>query len=69
MDERDFFAALDRRAATPGIRIEGVHYFSGTQRKKLDGQRKELAMLCALADRLAEAGTPAARSFRDLEKG
>ena len=49
MDERDFFAALDRRAATPGIRIEGVHYFSGTQRKKLDGQRKELAMLCALA--------------------
>ena len=52
MDERDFFAALDHRAATPGIRIEGVHYFSGTQRKKLDGQRKELAMLCALADRL-----------------
>ena len=55
MDERDFFAALDHRAATPGIRIEGVHYFSGTQRKKLDGQRKELAMLCR-AGRPAESG-------------
>ena len=62
MDERDFFAALDHRAATPGIRIEGVHYFSGTQRKKLDGQRKELAMLCALADRLkAEYGMETVR--------
>lgn len=62
MDERDFFAALDRRAATPGIRIEGVHYFSGTQRKKLDGQRKELAMLCVLADRLkAEYGMETVR--------
>lgn len=62
MDERDFFAALDHRAATPGIRIEGVHYFSGTQRKKLDGQRKELAMLCTLADRLkAEYGMKTVR--------
>ena len=62
MDERDFFAALDRRAATPGIRIEGVHYFSGTQRKKLDGQRKELIMLCALADQLkAEYGMETVR--------
>ena len=62
MDERDFFAALDHRAATPGIRIEGVHYFSGTQRKKLDGQRKELAMLCALSDRLkAEYGMETVR--------
>ena len=61
-DERDFFAALDHRAATPGIRIEGVHYFSGTQRKKLDGQRKELAMLCALSDRLkAEYGMETVR--------
>ncbi len=52
MDERDFFAALDRRAETSNIRIEGVHYFSGTQRKKLDGQRKELAMLTELVERL-----------------
>ena len=57
MDERDFFAALDHRADTPGIRIEGIHYFSGTQRKKLDGQRKELTMLAELVSRLkAEYG-------------
>ena len=57
MDERDFFAALNHRADTPGIRIEGIHYFSGTQRKKLDGQRKELTMLAELVSRLkAEYG-------------
>lgn len=55
MDERDFFAALDRRADTPNIRIEGVHYFSGTQRKKLDSQRKELAMLAELTQKLKTA--------------
>lgn len=55
MDERDFFDALDRRADTPNIRIEGVHYFSGTQRKKLDSQRKELAMLAELTQKLKTA--------------
>ena len=55
MGERDFFAALDRRADTPNIRIEGVHYFSGTQRKKLDSQRKELAMLAELTQKLKTA--------------
>lgn len=55
MDELDFFAALDRRADTPNIRIEGVHYFSGTQRKKLDSQRKELAMLAELTQKLKTA--------------
>ncbi len=33
------------------------------------GRHRSVAVACALADRLAEAGTPAARSFRDLEKG
>ena len=35
--------------------IEGVHYFSGTQRKKLDSQRKELAMLAELTQKLKTA--------------
>lgn len=57
MDERDLLFAIDHQADTPGIRIEGIHYFSGTQRKKLDGQRKELAMLSDFIDRLkAERG-------------
>ena len=55
MDERDFFAALDRRADTPNIRIEGVHYFPAHRRKKLDSQRKELAMLAELTQKLKTA--------------
>lgn len=55
MDEQDLFDAIDHRAQTPGIRIEGIHFFSGTQRKKLDGQRKELAMLRELMARLRDA--------------
>ncbi|MFR5796556.1 MAG: alanine racemase [Christensenellales bacterium] len=39
MDERDFFAALDRRADTPNIRIE-ASYFSGTQRKNSTASAK-----------------------------
>ena len=48
MDESDLRDILARRAEYPGLRIVGLHYFSGTQRKKLDSQRKELAMLEAL---------------------
>ena len=55
MDEQDLLDAIDHRDATPGIRIEGLHFFSGTQRKKLDGQRKELSMLRALVERLHDA--------------
>lgn len=57
MDECDLLAAIDGRASTPGIRIEGIHFFSGTQRKKLDGQRRELEQLAALCGSLkAEHG-------------
>lgn len=52
MDESDLRDILARRAEYPGLRIVGLHYFSGTQRKKLDSQRKELAMLEALMDDL-----------------
>ena len=33
------------------------------------GRHRSVAVACALADSLEEAGIPAARSFRDLEKG
>lgn len=66
MDESDLFAAIKNRAAYPGLRFEGIHYFAGTQRKKLKEQREELAMLAALLDRLkAECGFAA----RCLEYG
>ncbi len=57
MDESDLMSIVDHRDRYPGLHIEGIHFFSGTQRKKLDSQRKELAMLEALMDALkAEHG-------------
>lgn len=53
MDESDLRFAIENRASYPFLRFEGIHYFSGTQRAKLDkDQRKELAMLCEFMDAL-----------------
>ncbi len=55
MDESDLLDAIDHRADYPFLRFEGIHYFSGTQRAKLDkDQRKELAMLSAFMDKLEQ---------------
>ncbi len=54
MDERDLRDAIAHRDAFAALRFVGIHYFSGTQRAKLDkDQRKELTMLAALLDSLA----------------
>ena len=53
MDESDMLNVIENRDQYVGLRFVGVHYFSGTQRAKLDkDQRKELAMLGELIDRL-----------------
>ena len=53
MDESDLLLAIENRASYPHLRFEGIHYFSGTQRAKLDkDQRKELAMLGEFMDKL-----------------
>lgn len=53
MDESDLLDAIAHRDAYPHLRFEGIHYFSGTQRAKLDkDQRKELVMLGEFMDRL-----------------
>lgn len=52
MDESDLAAIVSSRAQYPGLRFEGIHFFAGTQRKKLKEQREELAMLSALMDKL-----------------
>lgn len=57
MDEGDLRAVIAGRDAYHGLVFEGIHYFAGTQRKKLAEQRKEIDMLCALCDSLeAEYG-------------
>ncbi|MBR3796217.1 MAG: alanine racemase [Clostridia bacterium] len=53
MDESDLLHAIQHRADYPNLHFEGIHYFSGTQRAKLDkDQRKELVMLGEFMDRL-----------------
>ena len=52
MDESDLRAAIVNQAATPHLHIVGIHYFAGTQRKKLAEQRKEIAAICELCDAL-----------------
>ena len=54
MDESDLRTAIAQRQDTPGLEITGIHYFSGTQQKRLQGQRKELLKLAALIDSLQE---------------
>ena len=52
MDESDLRAAIQNLDATPHLHIVGIHYFAGTQRKKLTEQRKEIAAICELCDAL-----------------
>ena len=53
MDESDLRFAIENRANYLFLHFEGIHYFSGTQRAKLDkDQRRELAMLCEFMDAL-----------------
>ena len=55
MDESDLLDAIAHRSDYAGLRFTGIHYFSGTQRAKLDkDQRKELAMLGEFMDRLEQ---------------
>ena len=52
MDESDLRAAIAKQSKTPHLAIVGIHYFAGTQRKKLADQRKEIAEIIALCDAL-----------------
>ena len=54
MDESDLREAIARRERTPHLDIVGLHYFAGTQRKKLAEQQKELTMLRGFMDSLRE---------------
>lgn len=45
MSKEDLRDAIANRIDYKGIKIVGIHYFAGTQRKKLNEQKAELAML------------------------
>lgn len=54
MSKENLCYAIEHRADYEGVIIEGIHYFVGTQRKKLTEQVKELEMLEALFAELQE---------------
>lgn len=54
MSREDLCDAIARRAEYKGVKVEGIHYFVGTQRKKLQEQKNELEMLKELIAELKE---------------
>ena len=54
MDLTDLEQVIAGRDHLPHLLIEGIHYFSGTQRKKLQDQRKELLYLSEICSHLRE---------------
>lgn len=57
MDEKDVFDLFNRRDEYKGIEFVGLHYFTGTQKRKPSIIEKELDYICDFAERLeAETG-------------
>lgn len=54
MSKEDLCYAIEHRSDFAGVALEGIHYFAGTQRKKLAEQVKELEMLEDLCAKLQE---------------
>lgn len=54
MSKDDLFEVIDRRESYPHLNIVGLHYFVGTQRKKLKHQIRELEKLRALIAELED---------------
>ena len=54
MSREDLCYLIEHRMEFSGIKIVGIHYFAGTQRKKLAEQEKELDMLLQFIGELKE---------------
>ena len=54
MSREDLFSVIENRNKYSNIEIVGIHFFAGTQRKKLDKQKKELVMLKELYEEIFE---------------
>ena len=66
MDEADLRQVISNRHTLDMLDVEGIHYFAGTQRKKLTDQRKELDRLEEL---MADLRTSYGFETRRLEYG
>ena len=54
MSKEDLFHIIENRKKYSNIEIVGIHYFAGTQRKKVEKQKKELIMLKELYEEIFE---------------
>ena len=54
MSKEDLFFIIENKENYKNIEIVGIHFFAGTQRKKIDKQKKELAMLKELYKEIFE---------------
>lgn len=54
MDEDDLRAIIAARGTYEKLVFDGIHYFAGTQRKRLTDQRKEIEYLIAFCDALKD---------------
>lgn len=54
MSKEDLFYVIENRKNYSNIEIVGIHYFAGTQRKKVEKQKKELIMLKELYEEIFE---------------
>ncbi len=52
MDEADVLEVIENRSRYEGIRIVGIHYFTGTQKSKVKVIAKELALLEAFFEKV-----------------
>lgn len=52
MSESDLLSVIENRMDYSGIDIKGIHYFVGTQRKKLQAQKTELQKLRGLYEKI-----------------
>ena len=53
MDESEVRFAVENRGSFPGVSVDGLHYFSGTQKNKSAKIEKELACVTEFADGLS----------------
>lgn len=54
MDEQDVLSLIERRGEYPGVEIVGLHYFSGTQKRKPAVIEKELDRVMAFVARVKD---------------
>ena len=66
MSKEDLVYLIENRGRYSHVHIDGIHYFVGTQRKKLEKQKKELSMLKEL---FAELRTTYGIELKKLEYG